>query len=111
MARKITICGKELTMAYTMHAAVSYEHMTGQSALELAKFQNNSIAPVVELGYCMLLGANQKEDVPEFEAMMADIDTGEKMTAFVQAVSEELIAFYTPTKDQKPEQEDASKNG
>ena len=47
----------------------------------------------------------------EFEDMMADIDTGEKMTAFVQAVSEELIAFYTPTKDAKPEQEDASKNG
>ena len=59
----------------------------------------------------MLLGANQKDDVPELEAMLSDIDTAEKMTAFVQAVSEELIAFYTPTKADKPEAEDASKNG
>ena len=111
MAKKITICGKELTLAYSLYTAVSYEKMTGQSALELAKFQNNEIAPIVELGYCMLLGANPKEDVPDLEAVMSDIDTIEKMTAFMQSVSEELIAFYTPTKADKPEAEDAAKNG
>ncbi|MBQ2608462.1 MAG: hypothetical protein II588_04510 [Paludibacteraceae bacterium] len=85
--------------------------MTGKSALDLAQFQNYQLSPVIELGYCMLLGCNKQEDVPELEAMLRDIDTTEKMTEFVQAVSEELIAFYQPDKsaDQKPS-EDASKN-
>ena len=111
MAKKITLCGKELTLAYSLHAAVSYEKMTGKSALDLAQFQNNQLSPVIELGYCMLLGCNKKDDVPELEELLRDIDTTEKMTEFVQAVSEELIAFYQPDKsaDQKPS-EDASKN-
>ena len=45
MAKTITICGKELTMAYTLHTAVSYEKMTGQSALDLAKFQTTKSHP------------------------------------------------------------------
>ena len=111
MAKQITLCGKELTLAYSLHAAVSYEKMTGKSALDLSQFQNNQLSPVIELGYCMLLGCNKQEDVPELEAMLRDIDTTEKMTEFVQAVSEELITFYQPDKsaDQKPS-EDASKN-
>ena len=114
MAKKITLCGKELTLAYSLHAAVSYEKMTGKSALDLSQFQNNQLSPVVELGYCMLLGCNKTEDVPELEALLRDLDTVEKMTAFVQAVSAELIAFYQPDKsadDNQPKQEDAAKNG
>ena len=111
MAKKIKVCGKELNLAYSMHAAVSYEKMTGKSALDLSQFQQNAIAPVVELGYCMLLGANPNQNVPSFEEVLRDMDTSEKMTAFVKATSEELVAFYTPDKseDQAPS-EDASKN-
>ena len=111
MAKQITLCGKELTLAYSLHAAVSYEKMTGKSALDLAQFQNNQLSPVIELGYCMLLGCNKQEDVPELEALLKDLNTIEKMTEFVQAVSEELIAFYQPDKSQPSEkQEDAGKN-
>ena len=96
MAKKITLCGKELTLAYSLHAAVSYEKMTGKSALDLSQFQNNQLSPVVELGYCMLLGCNPENDVPKLEDLLRDLDTVEKMTEFVQAVSAELIAFYQP---------------
>ena len=111
MAKKITLCSKELTLAYSLHAAVSYEKMTGKSALDLAQFQNNQLSPVIELGYCMLLGCNKQEDVPELEALLREINTVERMTEFVQAVSAELIAFYQPDKSVEPgKQEDASKN-
>ena len=111
MAKKITLCGKELTLAYSLHAAVSYEKMTGKSALDLSQFQNNQLSPVVELGYCMLLGCNQENDVPKLEDLLRDLDTVEKMTEFVQAVSAELIAFYQPDKSQdQAKTEDASKN-
>ena len=111
MAKKITLCGKELTLAYSLHAAVSYEKMTGKSALDLSQFQNNQLSPVVELGYCMLLGCNQENDVPKLEDLLRDLDTVESMTAFVQAVSKELIAFYQPDKSQdQGKTEDAAKN-
>ena len=111
MAKKITLCGKELTLAYSLHAAVSYEKMTGKSALDLAQFQNNQLSPVIELGYCMLLGCNKQEDVPELEELLREINTVERMTEFVQAVSAELNAFYQPDKSVEPgKQEDASKN-
>ena len=111
MAKQITLCGKELTLAYSLHAAVSYEKMTGKSALDLAQFQNNQLSPVIELGYCMLLGCNKQEDVPELEELLREINTVERMTEFVQAVSAELIAFYQPDKSVEPgKQEDASKN-
>ena len=68
MARKITICGKVLTLAYSLYAAVSYEKMTGRNALNLAQFQPDKdnpnilpIAPLAELGYCMLIGPNDLE--------------------------------------------------
>ena len=112
MAKKITLCGKELTLAYSLHAAVSYEKMTGKSALDLAQFQNNQLSPVIELGYCMLMADNDLDKLGiTLEGLLKDLDTVESMTAFVQAVSEELIAFYQPDKsaDQKPS-EDASKN-
>ena len=111
MAKKVTICGKEMNLTYSMHAAVSYEKMTGKSALDLSQFQRNEIAPVVELGYCMLLGANPHQEVPSLEDVLRDMNTSEKMTGFIQAVSEELISFYQPDKseDQAPS-EDASKN-
>lgn len=110
MANKIKVCGRELKLAYSMHAAVSYEKMTGKSALNLAEFQTNTIAPIVELGYCMLLGCNPENEVPNFEEVLRDMDTMEKMTGFVQAVSEELIAFYQPDKSAQENAEDAAKN-
>lgn len=111
MAKKVLLCGKELNLACTMHAAVSYEKMTGKSALELTQFQDNQIAPLAELGFCMLLAQNPKEDVPALEDILNDLDTIEKMTAFLQAVSEELIAFFRPDKSPKEEKtEDAAKN-
>ena len=112
MAKKITLCGKELTLAYSLHAAVSYEKMTGKSALDLSQFQNNQLAPVVELGYCMLMAENDLDKLGiTLEGLLKDLDTVESMTAFVQAVSKELIAFYQPDKsaDKKPS-EDAAKN-
>jgi hypothetical protein len=96
MARQITIAGKELTLAYNLHAAVSYEKMTGKSALDLSMFQNTSIAPIVELGYCMLISNNPSESVPSFEAMMKEFDNINTMTAFIQAVGAELTAFFKP---------------
>ena len=94
-----------------MLTAVSYEKMTGKSALDLSQFQNNEIGPVAEIGYCMLLASNKEEDVPSLNDVLADLDTSEKFTGFVQAVSEVLIAFYTPNKaDQNDKQGDAAKN-
>ena len=111
MAKIINIGGKDLKIAYTLYAAVSYEKMTGTSALDLSKFQNNEIAPVVELGYCMLLANNEEKDIPKLEDMLKSLDTADKMAAFVQAVSEELIAFYTPDKSADAEHEEpAPKN-
>ena len=86
--------------------------MTGKSALDLSQFQNNQLAPVVELGYCMLMAENDLDKLGiTLEGLLKDLDTVESMTAFVQAVSKELIAFYQPDKsaDQKPS-EDAAKN-
>lgn len=111
MAKKITICGKEFDLDYSMHAAVNYEKMTGKSALDLSQFQKNEISPIVELGYCMVLSSNTREDVPSLEEMLHDMDTYSKMTGFVKAVSDVLIDFYKSDKseDQAPS-EDASKN-
>ena len=111
MAKTITICGKELRLVYSMLTAVSYEKRTGKSALDLSQFQNNDIGPVAEIGYCMLLSGNEEKDVPKFDEVLNSLNTMEKLTAFVQAVSEVLIEFYTPNKaDQNDKQEDAAKN-
>lgn len=111
METTIKVAGKDLKLAYTLHAAVSYEKMTGKSALDLSQFQNNQLSPVVELGYCMLLGCNPENDVPSLEDLLRGLDTVEKMTEFVQAVSAELIAFYQPDKSQdQGKTEDAGKN-
>ena len=101
MAKKITLCGKELTLAYSLHAAVSYEKMTGKSALDLAQFQNNQLSPIVELGYCMLLGNNKSDDVPTLETLLRSLDSADKITEFVEQVSEELLSFYQPDKSSK----------
>ena len=108
---KVLVCGHELTLKYSLYAATAYEKMTGKSALDLSQFQNNQIAPVVELGYCMLLGCNPENDVPKLEDMLRDLDTVERMTEFVQAVSAEFIAFYQPDKSaDQAKTEDAGKN-
>lgn len=109
---KVLVCGHELTLKYSLYAATAYEKMTGKSALDLSQFQNNQLAPVVELGYCMLMADNDLDKLGiTLEGLLKDLDTVESMTAFVQAVSKELIAFYQPDKsaDQKPS-EDAAKN-
>ena len=112
MAKTITINGKELRLAYSMLTAVSYEKMTGKSALDLSQFQNNEIGPVAEIGYCMLLSGNEEKDVPKFDEVLNSLDSVEKLNGFVQAVSEVLIEFYAPTKADNPDkQEDAAKNG
>ena len=109
---KVLVCGHELTLKYSLYAATAYEKMTGKSALDLSQFQNNQLAPVVELGYCMLLADNDLEKLGiTLEGLLKDLDTVESMTAFVQAVSKELIAFYQPDKSAEPaKQEDAGKN-
>ena len=112
MAKQITICGHELTLKYSMHAATAFEKMTGKNALDLSQFQTNQIAPLAELGYCMLLAANDLEKLGiDLEKVLADLDTYEKMMSFVQSITEELTAFFQPNKADKPEkQEDAAKN-
>lgn len=109
MAKTITVAGKDLKLAYTLLTAVSYEKMTGKSALELSQFQNNQIAPVVELGYCMLVSSNPEDSVPPFEKVLGEFNTARKMTAFLQSVSEELITFYR--KDEGDATEDAEGSG
>lgn len=112
MATKITIAGKELSLAYTLHTAVSYEKMTGKNALDLSEFQNNEVAPIVDLGYCMLVCSNPADQVPDYEAFMKEFDNFEKVTEFIKAVTTELAAFYKPTVADAadPNQEDAGKN-
>ena len=109
---KVLVCGHELTLKYSLYAATAYEKMTGKSALDLSQFQNNQLAPVVELGYCMLMAENDLDKLGiTLEGLLKDLDTVESMTAFVQAVSAELIAFYQPDKSAEPaKQEDAGKN-
>lgn len=109
---KVLICGHELTLKYSLYAATAFEKMTGKSALDLAQFQNNQLGPIVELGYCMLMAENDLDKLGiTLEGMLKDLDTVESMTAFVQAVSKELIAFYQPDKSAEPaKQEDAGKN-
>ena len=111
---KVLICGHELTLKYSLYAATAFEKMTGKSALDLSQFQNNQLSPVVELGYCMLMAENDLDKLGiTLEGMLKDLDTVESMTAFVQAVSKELITFYQPDKsadDNQPKQEDAAKN-
>lgn len=109
MAKTITVAGKDLKLAYTLLTAVSYEKMTGKSAFELSQFQNNQIAPVVELGYCMLVSSNPEGSVPPFETVLGEFNTARKMTAFLQSVSEELITFYR--KDKGDATEDAEGSG
>lgn len=108
MAKKITVCGKELDLRYTMHAAVAFEKMTGESALDLGKFQNNEIAPLVEMGYCMLVSSNP--EVPAYEEVLKDMDSIEKMTNYIKAVSDELISFYKPDKTSSQNDDPAEKN-
>ena len=111
MAKTITINGKKLKLAFSLGAAVNYETMTGQSALELQKFQDNQkMTPVAELGYCMLVASNPKEDVPEFQDFMASLDSVKKIEAFTKAFMEALAEFYKPDKSAK-NTEDAAKNG
>ena len=113
MAKQIKLCGHELTLKYSMHAATAFEKMTGKNALDLSQFQSNQIAPLAELGYCMLLGANDLEKLGiDLEKVLADLDSYEKMMNFVQAITEELTSFFKPNKADKPDkQEDAAKNG
>ena len=111
MATTIKVAGKDLKLAYTLHTAVSYEKMTGKNALDLAQFQDGNLAPVIDLGYCMIVSANQEPDVPKYEDFLKSIDTAEQMTALVKAVTVELSAFFKPTEADKAEkQEDAAKN-
>jgi len=112
MATKINIAGKDLQLSYTLHTAVSYEKMTGKNALDLSKFQNNEVAPIVDLGYCMLVSSNPDDQVPDYEAFMKEFDNFEKVTEFIKAVTAELAAFYKPTAADAadPNQEDAGKN-
>ena len=110
--QKIIVCGHEVTLKYSLHAATAYEKMTGKSALDLSQFQDNKLEPIVTLGYCMLMGENDLEKLGiTYEGFLNDMDTVEKMTAVVQAVSKELMTFFQPDKsaDQKPS-EDAAKN-
>ena len=115
---KVLVCGHELTLKYSLYAATAYEKMTGKNALDLAQFQPDPktgippLAPVVELGYCMLMADNDLDKLGiTIEGLLKDLDTVESMTAFVQAVSAELIAFYQPDKSAEPaKQEDAGKN-
>lgn len=111
MAKQITVCGKQLNLAYSMLAAVTYEKMTGKSALDLSQFQKQHITPLVELGFAMLIASNPEKDVPTMEDMLRDMDTSEKMTAFVTSVSLELTSYFAPDQsaDQAPS-EDAAKN-
>ena len=112
MATTIKVAGKDLKLAYTLHTAVSYEKMTGKNALDLSQFQDGNLAPVIDLGYCMVVSANPEPDVPKYEEFLKSIDTAEQMTALVQAVMAELTAFFKPTAADKSEkQEDAEKNG
>ena len=111
MAKTITINGKKLKLAFSLGAAVNYETMTGQSALELSKFQDNQkLAPVAELGYCMLVASNPKEDVPEFQDFMASLNTIKKIEEFTKTFMDALAEFYRPDKSAK-KTEDAAKNG
>ena len=112
MATTIKVAGKDLKLAYTLHTAISYEKRTGHNALDLAQFQEGNLAPVIDLGYCMVVSANPEPDVPKYEDFLKSIDTAEQMTALVQAVMAELTAFFKPTEADKAEkQEDAAKNG
>ena len=109
---KVLVCGHELTLKYSLYAATAYEKMTGKSAIDLSQFQNNQLAPVVELGYCMLMAENDLDKLGiDLEGLLKDLDTVDSMTAFVQAVGKELIAFYQPDKSQdQAKTEDTSKN-
>lgn len=110
MAKTITINGKKLKLAFSMGAAVNYERLTGQSALDLAKFTDGKhIAPVAELGYCMLVASNKEGDVPEFKDFMASLDTLPKMQKFTETFSEALNEFFKEDKTAK-NTEDAAKN-
>ena len=110
--QKVIVCGHELTLKYSLYAATFYERMTGNSALDLKQFQDNKLEPIVTLGYCMLQSDNDLKALGiDFEKYMADMDTIEKMTALVQAVSKELMNFYQPDKSQdQGKTEDAGKN-
>ena len=111
MATTIKVAGKDLKLAYTLHTAVSYEKMTGKNALDLSQFQNGNLAPVIDIGYCMVVSANPEPEVPKYEDFLKSIDKAEKMTALVQAVMAELTAFFKPTEaDKQEKQEDAGKN-
>lgn len=112
MATTIKVAGKDLKLAYTLHTAVSYEKMTGKNALDLKQFQEGNLAPVIDIGYCMVVSANPEHDVPKYEDFLKSIDTAEQMTSLVQAIMAELTAFFKPTEADKAEkQEDAAKNG
>ena len=112
MATTIKVAGKDLKLAYTLHTAVSYEKMTGKNALDLKQFQKGNLAPVIDIGYCMVVSANHEPDVPKYEDFLKSIDTAEQMTGLVQAIMAELTAFFKPTEADKAEnQEDAAKNG
>ena len=109
---KVLVCGHELTLKYSLRAATLYEMQTGRSALDLSQFQDNKLEPVVTLGYCMLQSSNDmKAPGIDFDKYLEDMDTIEKMTALVQAISKELIEFYQPDKSaDQAKTEDAGKN-
>lgn len=111
MAKTITICGKTLQLSYSLLAAVTYEKMTGNNALDLSKFESKELAPVAEIGYCMLLASNDEKDVPSMEEVLRSFNSIESLNGFVEDVASELIAFFAPTKaDQPAKEEDAAKN-
>lgn len=112
MATMIKVGGQDLKLAYTLHTAVSYEKMTGKNALDLSQFQDGNIASVIDLGYCMLASANKESEMPKYEEFLKEFDTFEKVNEFIQAVTEELVAFFKPTAAEKSgEQGDDAKNG
>lgn len=111
MAKTITICGKPLKLSYNLLAGITYEKMTGNNALDLSKFESRELAPIAEMGYCMLLASNDEKDVPSMEEVLRSFDSIESLNGFVEAVASELIAFFAPTKADQPEkEEDAAKN-
>ena len=114
MATKINIAGKELNLAYTLHAAVSYEKMTGKNALDLSQFdfgETGLIEPIIVIGYCMINASNPKSEVPEFEDYLNAINDFETTKELIAKVMPEIFAFFRPTAADKAEkQEDAGKN-
>lgn len=108
---QIQMKGKTLNLAFTLQAAISYERMTGKSALDLDQFQDGKLEPIVVLGYCMLAANNAKGDVPDFDIFVREMDFGKDFVSFSNGIAEEIRRYFAPqTGDEKPEEGDQPKN-